>query len=192
MLLYYIFLKEDKEMDLQVVTGIVKSKYTIANIMSVAGLGCDILAAKCLLKEYDEFKHCKQFGREYHPNMDNLRKLSNLITAGFGLAMASAVIKLDASNQLIKAQQDYINSLMKRINVAQEDYRSLFDAWCKSLNLCNDITEVASLHMNKEHFCKYEADLAKLSGKYAGVIKYCGLAPYDIIRDRAASTLNTI
>lgn len=179
-------------MDLQVVKGIVKSKYTIANIMSVAGLGCDIVAVKCLLKEYDEFKHCKQFGREYHPNMDNLRKLSNLITAAFGLTLASAAIKMNANKQLIKAQQDYINTLMRKIDVAQEDYRSLFDTWCKALNLSNDITEVASLHMNKDHFIKYEADLAKLSGKYTGVIKYCGLAPYDIMRDRARSTLNAM
>ena len=179
-------------MDLQVVKGIVKSKYTIANIMSVAGLGCDIVAVKCLLKEYDEFKRCKQFGREYHPNMDNLRKLLNLITASLGLTLASATIKMNANKQLIKAQQDYINTLMKRINVAQEDYRSLFDTWCKTLNLSNDITEVASLHMNKDHFIKYEADLAKIAGKYTGVIKYCGLAPYDIMCDRATSTLKAM
>lgn len=179
-------------MDLQVVKGIVKSKYTIANIMTVAGLGCDIVAMKCLIKEYDEFKHCKQFGREYHPNKDNLIKLLNLVTASLGLTLASTVIKLDANNQLIRAQQDYINSLMRKIGVAQEDYRSMFDSWCKALDLCNDITEVASLHMNKEHFNKYEADLSKLSGKYSGIIKYCGLAPYDTIRNRATYTLNTI
>lgn len=177
-------------MNLNAVRKVVTSKYVIANIVNVIGVGCDIAAIKCISKEYNEYKRCQELGVDYHANMENVNKFCKLLASGVTLTFVSAGMRVNASRQLVKAQNDYIMMLANKLDTVQDGYGKLYNKWIQSLNLANDITEIGSLHMNREHFAQYDVDLSKLSHKYVGLATYNGLADYEVVRTRAINTLH--
>lgn len=180
-------------MDLAVAKSLANSKMAVAGLVSLAGLGCNLYSLNILKKEYVAYTDAKRFGREYHPDMNNMKKLVTFFMAGVVCSLSSKAIRLDANKMIIKAQDEYIEKLMGDMHIAAEDYEHLHTKWCRALELANDITEAASLNMNESHYGKFSSDMAKLSHKYDGSgIVFNGTPTYNAARDAATRTLENI
>ena len=182
---------------LEVVKAVCTNRNVIASFVGLAGAGCSLYSSYLIGKEAKAFREKKKEGRldEFRINMDNAKKIGTFFFAGVALGLVSKSVKLYSANQLINAQTAAINELTADLAASSalcKDMHSVNHNW---MTLCNDITSVATLEMNKAHFDSYVANLEKIASKfdYTGSgIRFSGLDPYDLCQSRANDILSHI
>lgn len=174
-------------------------KNAVRVALGVTGVAAKMYAGYLLKKEIDRKREADRQGKEYELANADYAKLVVSAVAGIACSGISRSMHISMLRDLNKKYRTANNDLI--VKLAEEQLAAL-DArkyaarqriekynW---INLCNDITGVASLDMNKDHFKNYESNLHKLANKYVfpnSGITFSGIDSYEACRTQAANTL---
>lgn len=175
-------------------------KNAVRVALGVTGVAAKIYAGYILKKEIDRKREAAAQGKTYETTKEDSAKL--VVSAAVGIA-CSGISRSMHISMLKDSNKDYrIANADLTAKLAKEQLAAL-DArkyaarqhlekhnW---ISLCNDITSIASLDMNKDHFKNYESNLHKLATKYVfqnSGITFSGINSYEVCRTQAANTLD--
>lgn len=175
-------------------------KNAVRIALGVTGVAAKMYAGYILKKEIDRKREADRQGKEYELANEDYAKLVVSAVAGITCSAISRSMHVSMLKDMNNSYRITINDLTGKL--AKEQLAAL-DArkyaarqhlekhnW---ISLCNDITSIASLDMNKDHFKNYESNLHKLANKYVfqnSGITFSGINSYEACRTQAANTLS--